>query len=61
MLIKSFNRIECPAHVDPSIWPDVEDVATQHPMSARMRHIRDTYDRLAKETGKTQPLIKAAS
>ncbi|WRT67419.1 uncharacterized protein IL334_004390 [Kwoniella shivajii] len=52
---------ECPAHVDPSIWPDVEDVATQHPMSARMRHIRDTYDRLAKETGKTQPLIKAAS
>ncbi|WVQ69764.1 hypothetical protein V866_008021 [Kwoniella sp. B9012] len=52
---------ECPAHVDPSIWPDVEDVATQHPMAARMRHIRDTYDRLAKETGKTQPLIKAAS
>ncbi|OCF36384.1 transaldolase [Kwoniella heveanensis BCC8398] len=52
---------ETRAHVEPELWPDVEDPATQHPMSARMRHIRDTYDRLAKETGKTQPLIKAAS
>lgn len=53
--------IEVRAHVDYNLWPDVADPATQHPMSFRMRHIRETYDRLAKETGKVQPLIKAAS
>jgi hypothetical protein len=30
-------------------------------MSYRMIHIRDTYRKLAKETGKTQPMIKSAS
>ncbi|KAK8869560.1 hypothetical protein IAR55_000127 [Kwoniella newhampshirensis] len=54
-----FNEVR--AHVEVDLWPDVEDPATQHPFSFRMRHIRDTYDRLAKETGKTQPLIKGAS
>ncbi|WWD16179.1 hypothetical protein CI109_100604 [Kwoniella shandongensis] len=54
-----FNEVR--AHVENDLWPDVEDPATQHPLSFRMRHIRDTYDRLAKETGKTQPLIKGAS
>jgi transaldolase len=52
---------ETRAHVQVELWPDVEDPATQHPMANRMIHIRDTYKRLAKETGKTQPLIKAAS
>ncbi|WVO20966.1 uncharacterized protein IAS62_002267 [Cryptococcus decagattii] len=54
-----YNEVR--AHVDYNLWPDVADPATQHPMSFRMRHIRETYDRLAKETGKVQPLIKAAS
>ncbi|OXC65858.1 hypothetical protein AYX13_05235 [Cryptococcus neoformans] len=54
-----YNEVR--AHVDYSLWPDVADPATQHPMSFRMRHIRETYDRLAKETGKVQPLIKGAS
>ncbi|WVQ78620.1 hypothetical protein IAT38_000706 [Cryptococcus sp. DSM 104549] len=54
-----YNEVR--AHVEYPLWPDVEDPATQHPMSYRMRHIRDTYDRLAKETGKVQPLIKSAS
>jgi transaldolase len=52
---------ETRAHVQVELWPDVEDPATQHPMANRMIHIRDTYKKLAKETGKTQPLIKAAS
>ncbi|AAW41950.1 transaldolase, putative [Cryptococcus deneoformans JEC21] len=54
-----YNEVR--AHVDSSLWPDVADPATQHPMSFRVRHIRETYDRLAKETGKVQPLIKGAS
>lgn len=52
---------ETRAHVQVELWPDVEDPATQHPMANRMIHIRDTYKKLAKETGKTQPLVKAAS
>ncbi|ODN87426.1 transaldolase [Cryptococcus wingfieldii CBS 7118] len=54
-----YNEVR--AHVENELWPDVADPATQHPMSFRMRHIRDTYDRLEKETGKVQPLIKSAS
>ncbi|WVQ77665.1 hypothetical protein IAR50_007354 [Cryptococcus sp. DSM 104548] len=54
-----YNEVR--AHVENDLWPDVADPATQHPMSFRMRHIRDTYDRLYKETGQVQPLIKSAS
>ncbi|GFZ45842.1 hypothetical protein JCM24511_03574 [Saitozyma sp. JCM 24511] len=54
-----YNEVR--AHVEVDLWPDVEDPATQHPMSYRMIHIRDTYRKLAKETGKTQPMIKSAS
>ncbi|KAL7815518.1 aldolase [Trichoderma gracile] len=52
---------ETRAHDDPSLWPDVEDPATQHPMSARIFQILETYRRLYKETGKEQPLLKNAS
>ncbi|ORY28301.1 putative transaldolase [Naematelia encephala] len=51
---------ETRAHVEPELWPDVEDPATQHPMSARMIHIRDTYAKFKAE-GKHVPLNKAAS
>lgn len=51
---------ETRAHDDLSLWPDVEDPATQHPMSARVFQILETYRRLYKETGKEQPLLKNA-
>lgn len=51
---------ETRAHDDLSLWPDVEDPATQHPMSARIFQILETYRRLYKETGKEQPLLKNA-
>lgn len=52
---------EIPAHTDLSLWPDVEDPATQHPMSARIVQILDTYKRLHESTGKPQPKMKLAS
>ncbi|KAJ6443393.1 transaldolase [Purpureocillium lavendulum] len=52
---------ETRAHDDLSLWPDVEDPATQHPMSARVFQILETYRRLYKETGREQPLLKNAS
>ncbi|KAL7809345.1 aldolase [Trichoderma aethiopicum] len=52
---------ETRAHDDLSLWPDVEDPATQHPMSARIFQILETYRRLYRETGKEQPLLKNAS
>ncbi|KAK5994338.1 Transaldolase [Cladobotryum mycophilum] len=52
---------ETRAHDDLSLWPDVEDPTTQHPMSARVFQILETYRRLYKETGKEQPLLKNAS
>ncbi|KAH8779907.1 hypothetical protein F5883DRAFT_638467 [Diaporthe sp. PMI_573] len=52
---------ETRAHDDLSLWPDVEDPAAQHPMSARIVQILETYKRLYKETGKQQPLLKNAS
>jgi transaldolase len=47
-------------HYDPTLWPDVEDPALEHPMSPRMVQIMETYRRLHKETGKIQPLLKPA-
>jgi transaldolase len=52
--------IEVKAHDDLSLWPDVEDPATEHTMSARLFQILETYRRLYKETGKEQPLLKNA-
>ncbi|KAL1975411.1 hypothetical protein VTN31DRAFT_3803 [Thermomyces dupontii] len=54
-----YNEIR--AHDDRSLWPDVEDPATQHPMSPRIIQMLEVYRRLYKETGKQQPLIKNAS
>ncbi|KAL4749236.1 hypothetical protein BDW72DRAFT_137462 [Aspergillus terricola var. indicus] len=54
-----FNEIR--ANFNLSLWPDVEDPATQHTMSARLMQMLETYRRLYKETGKTQPLIKDAN
>lgn len=51
---------EVRAHADLKLWPDVEDPATQHTMSARMVQILETYKRLYKETGKEQPMVKSA-
>lgn len=54
------GKIEVRAHDDNKLWPDVEDPATQHPMSARLVQILETYKRMYKETGKEQPLLKNA-
>ena len=51
---------EVKARDDLSLWPDVEDPATKHTMSARTMQILKTYARLYKETGKEQPLLKQA-
>jgi transaldolase len=42
------------------MWPDVEDPATQHPMSSRHIRIRKVYDEM-KSQGKQVPQIKTAS
>ncbi|KUI67116.1 Transaldolase [Cytospora mali] len=54
-----FNEIR--AHDNLSLWPDVEDPATQHPISARTIQMLETYRRMYKETGKPQPKMKLAS
>lgn len=63
-LIDEIGRLirnaEVRAHSDTSLWPDVEDPATQHPNSARIWQILETYRRLYKETGREQPLLKNA-
>lgn len=55
------HDIEILAHSDSSLWPDVEDPATQHPMSSRIVQMLDTYRRLHEETGRRQPRVKLAS
>lgn len=52
--------IETRAHDDHKLWPNVKDPATEHPMSARLYQILRTYERLYKETGQEQPLLKNA-
>jgi transaldolase len=48
------------AHADASIWPDVADPATEHPMAHRHYQIRKHYDAL-KAKGKAAPQMKTAS
>lgn len=43
------------------LWPDVQDPALGHTMSARMIQMLETYKRLYDETGREQPMVKAAS
>ncbi|KZO99539.1 aldolase [Calocera viscosa TUFC12733] len=54
-----FNEIR--AHFDKSLWPDVADPAKEHPMSARVVHIVQTYRKLAATTGERMPQVKLAS
>jgi len=54
-----YNEVR--AHADLALWPNVDDPATQHTMSARMVQMLETYKRLYKETGKEQPMVKSAS
>ncbi|ORY04478.1 hypothetical protein BCR34DRAFT_491488 [Clohesyomyces aquaticus] len=61
LYISPYFNAETRAHDDLSLWPNVEDPATQHTMSARIVHILETYKQLYKETGKEQPLLKNAS
>ncbi|KIW34121.1 uncharacterized protein PV07_00917 [Cladophialophora immunda] len=46
---------------DPSLWPNVEDPATQHPFSRPLAQMVGLYKHLEKKTGQTQPLIKLAA
>ncbi|CAK7236014.1 hypothetical protein SCUCBS95973_009462 [Sporothrix curviconia] len=43
------------AHGDASIWPDVADPATEHPMAARHLLIRHAYNQLTAKTGQSTP------
>jgi len=54
-----FNEVR--AHADHRLWPQSDDPATQHPMSARMVQMIEAYRYLEKKTGKPQPWIKSAS
>ncbi|PSR77322.1 hypothetical protein BD289DRAFT_445513 [Coniella lustricola] len=54
-----FNEIR--AHNDLSLWPDVKDPATEHPMSARCVQMIETFQKLYKQTGRRQPKMKLAS
>ena len=47
-------------HADQTLWPNVEDPALEHPMTPRLVRILQTYERLSKETGKEQPMLKPA-
>lgn len=51
---------EVRAHAEARLWPNVEDPALDHTMSARMIQMLETYKRLYKETGKEQPMVKSA-
>ncbi|EIW68111.1 hypothetical protein TREMEDRAFT_33000 [Tremella mesenterica DSM 1558] len=54
-----YNEVR--AYSDKSLWPDVQDPAINHPMSARLIHILETYTKLYEQTGKEQPIIIMAS
>jgi transaldolase len=43
------------------LFPNVKDVAVEHPMAPRMVQMFELYKQIAAKTGKDQPLIKGAS
>ncbi|KAF5720250.1 transaldolase [Fusarium globosum] len=49
-----------PYYNDPSLWPDVQDPALEHPFSHRIAQMVQAYKTLFAATGKEQPLIKNA-
>ncbi|KPI40124.1 Transaldolase [Cyphellophora attinorum] len=54
-----FNEVR--SHEDPSLWPDVEDPAVQHPFSHRIYQMTQAFKQLHEKTGMPQPLIKLAA
>ncbi|KAF4441437.1 hypothetical protein FACUT_2745 [Fusarium acutatum] len=53
-----YNEIR--THLDPSLWPDVQDPALDHPFSQRIAQMIQAYKTLFAATGREQPLIKNA-
>ncbi|KAF5637404.1 transaldolase [Fusarium sp. NRRL 25303] len=53
-----YNEIR--THLDPSLWPDVQDPALEHPFSYRIAQMVQAYKTLFAATGKEQPLVKNA-
>uniref|UniRef100_A0A0D2Y1K9 Transaldolase n=1 Tax=Fusarium oxysporum (strain Fo5176) TaxID=660025 RepID=A0A0D2Y1K9_FUSOF len=51
---------EMRTHLNPALWPDVQDPALKHPFSHRIAQIVQAYKTLFAATGKEQPLIKNA-
>ncbi|PVH71905.1 aldolase [Cadophora sp. DSE1049] len=54
-----YNEVR--THEDPSLWPDVDDPATQHPFSNRILQMIEVYKHLFKVSGEQQPLMKLAA
>jgi transaldolase len=46
---------------DPSLWPNVEEPATQHPFSPTLAQMVGIYKHLERTTDRRQPLIKLAA
>ncbi|EGU78260.1 hypothetical protein FOXB_11233 [Fusarium oxysporum f. sp. conglutinans Fo5176] len=53
-----YNEIR--VHMNPSLWPDVQDPSLEHPFSHRIAQMVQAYKTLFAATGKEQPLIKNA-
>ncbi|KAG7425692.1 Transaldolase [Fusarium oxysporum f. sp. raphani] len=51
---------EIRVHMNPSLWPDVQDPSLEHPFSHRIAQMVQAYKTLFAATGKEQPLIKNA-
>ncbi|KAF7321931.1 hypothetical protein MKEN_00715500 [Mycena kentingensis (nom. inval.)] len=54
-----YNEIN--AHSNRTIWPESDDPALLHTSSPRLIQVRAVYQKLAEQSGKQQPMIKAAS
>ncbi|RKL01599.1 hypothetical protein BFJ68_g12248 [Fusarium oxysporum] len=53
-----YNEIR--THLNPALWPHVQDPALEHPFSHRIAQMVQAYKTLFAATGKEQPLIKNA-
>ncbi|EWZ85654.1 hypothetical protein FOWG_10760 [Fusarium oxysporum f. sp. lycopersici MN25] len=53
-----YNEIR--THLNPALWPDVQDPALEHPFSHRIAQMVQANKTLFAATGKEQPLIKNA-
>jgi hypothetical protein len=57
----SQKALEVRTNEDPSLWPNVEDPAIQHPFSNRILQMKEVYKHLYQVTGEEQPLLKLAA